>query len=78
MEFAASQGGPKVPSDAMVAATAGIGPREEGGFGLTIALSTAVPGLPMTRPTQTVFVWAIKNKVLNFLRLLKLCDNSCL
>ena len=27
-------------------ATVGIGPREEGGFGLTIALSVAVPGVP--------------------------------
>ena len=46
MKFVASQGGPKVPSDAAVTATVGIGPREEGGFGLTIALSIAVPGVP--------------------------------
>jgi osmotically inducible protein OsmC len=30
MKFVASQGGPKVPSDATVTATVGIGPREEG------------------------------------------------
>jgi osmotically inducible protein OsmC len=46
MKFVASQGGPKVPSDATVTATVGIGPREEGGFGLTVALSIAVPGVP--------------------------------
>jgi osmotically inducible protein OsmC len=46
MRFVASQGGPKVPDDATVTATVGIGPREEGGFGLTIALSIAVPGVP--------------------------------
>ena len=45
MKFVASQGGPKVPSDATVTATVGIGPREEGGFGLTVALSIAVPGV---------------------------------
>src|ERR1700747_3319103 len=45
MKFVASQGGGlKMPSDAAVIATVGIGPREEGGFGLTIALSIAVPG----------------------------------
>jgi lipoyl-dependent peroxiredoxin len=46
IKFVASQGGPKVPSDATVTATVGIGPREEGGFGLTVALSIAVPGVP--------------------------------
>jgi lipoyl-dependent peroxiredoxin len=45
MKFVASQGGPKVPSDATVTATVGIGPREEGGFGLTVAPSIAVPGV---------------------------------
>jgi osmotically inducible protein OsmC len=34
MKFVASQGGPKVPSDATVTATVGIGPREEGGLRL--------------------------------------------
>ncbi len=45
MKFVASQGGPKVPADATVTATVGIGPRSEGGFGLEIALAVAVPGL---------------------------------
>src|ERR1700754_3969371 len=45
MQFVASQGGPKVPSDASVTSTVGIGPRSEGGFGLDIALDVALPGL---------------------------------
>jgi Ohr subfamily peroxiredoxin len=49
MKFVASQGDPKMPSDATVAATVGIGPREGGGFGLTIALSIAVPDVPRAR-----------------------------
>jgi lipoyl-dependent peroxiredoxin len=46
MKFVASQAGLKIPSDATVTATVGIGPREEGGFGLTVALSIAVPNAP--------------------------------
>ncbi len=45
MKFVASQGGPKVPEDANVTATVGIGPRSEGGFGLEIALQISVPGI---------------------------------
>jgi lipoyl-dependent peroxiredoxin len=45
MKFVSSQGGPKVPADATVTATVGIGPRSEGGFGLEIALAVALPGL---------------------------------
>ena len=45
MKFVASQGGPKVPEDATVTAEVGIGPRSEGGFGLDIALTVALPGL---------------------------------
>jgi len=46
MRYVASQGGPKVPDDATVTATVGIGPRSEGGFGITVALKVALPGLP--------------------------------
>jgi Ohr subfamily peroxiredoxin len=46
MKFVASQGGPKVPNDAAVTAAVGIGPRQEGGFGLAVALSISVPNLP--------------------------------
>jgi lipoyl-dependent peroxiredoxin len=45
MKFVASQGGPKVPADATVTATIGIGPRSEGGFGLEAALEIALPGM---------------------------------
>ena len=45
MKFVASQGGPKVPADAAVTSTVGIGPRAEGGFGLEIALEISLPGL---------------------------------
>lgn len=46
MKFVASQGGPKVPNDAKVKATVGIGPRSEGGFGIDVALDISLPGLP--------------------------------
>ena len=46
MKFVASQGGPKVPADASVTSTVGIGPRSAGGFGLEIDLDVSLPGLP--------------------------------
>jgi Ohr subfamily peroxiredoxin len=45
MKFVASQGGPKVPADASVTSTVGIGPRSEGGFGIDVALDVSLPGL---------------------------------
>ncbi|SHI83329.1 peroxiredoxin, Ohr subfamily [Roseomonas rosea] len=45
MKFVASQGGPKVPADTTVTAEIGIGPRSEGGFGITAALTVSLPGL---------------------------------
>ena len=45
LKFVSSQGGPKVPSDVSVVSTIGIGPRSEGGFGLTIELEVDLPGL---------------------------------
>jgi Ohr subfamily peroxiredoxin len=45
MKVVSSQGGPKVPADASVTSTVGIGPRSEGGFGLDIALDISLPGL---------------------------------
>ena len=46
MKFVASQGGGvKVPADASVTSTVGIGPRSEGGFGLEIALQVSLPGV---------------------------------
>ena len=49
MKFVASQGGPKVPDDAKVTATVGIGPRSEGGFGIDVQLDISLPGLAKTR-----------------------------
>jgi lipoyl-dependent peroxiredoxin len=46
MKFVASQGGPKVPADAAVTSTVGIGPRAAGGFGLTVELAVDLPGVP--------------------------------
>ena len=45
MKAVAAGGGPKVPNDAHVTATIGIGPRSEGGFGITAALAIALPGM---------------------------------
>jgi Ohr subfamily peroxiredoxin len=47
MKAAASQDKslPRVPSDATVTATVGIGPRSEGGFGITAALEISLPGV---------------------------------
>src|SRR4029078_2047724 len=54
MKFVASQGGPKVPADASVTSTVGIGPRSAGGFGLDIDLAVSLPGLPRARPEALV------------------------
>src|SRR5829696_4538302 len=45
MKFVASQGGPKVPADASVTSTVGIGPRAAGGFGLDVELAVSLPGV---------------------------------
>jgi len=45
MKFVASQGGPRVPAEATVTAEVGIGPRSEGGFGITADLVVSLPGL---------------------------------
>ena len=54
MQFVASQGGPKVPEDASVTATVGIGPRSGGGFGLTVALAVSLPGLDQAEAKSLV------------------------
>ncbi|MBB3953669.1 organic hydroperoxide resistance protein [Novosphingobium sediminicola] len=47
MKFAASQDKalPRVPADASVNATVGIGPRSDKGFGLTVELVVTLPGV---------------------------------
>ncbi|MGO9132814.1 MAG: organic hydroperoxide resistance protein [Methylovirgula sp.] len=54
MKAVAAQGGPKVPADTSVTAEVGIGPRSEGGFGLTVALQVSLPGL--ARPDAEALV----------------------
>jgi lipoyl-dependent peroxiredoxin len=44
MKFVAAQDRRKVPDEATVTATVGIGPRSEGGFGITVALAISLPG----------------------------------
>lgn len=45
MRVAAGQTGIQVPDGSTVTATIGIGPRSEGGFGITAALDVYLPGL---------------------------------
>jgi Ohr subfamily peroxiredoxin len=42
---AADKALPRVPADTSVTSTVGIGPRAEGGFGLTVALAVSLPGI---------------------------------
>ena len=41
----AAQTKTKIPAEATVSATVGIGPRSAGGYGLTVALSISLPGI---------------------------------
>jgi osmotically inducible protein OsmC len=54
MKFVSSQGGPKVPNDATVTATVGIGPRSECGFGITAELVFSLPGLDNDQARELV------------------------
>ena len=45
IKFVALEAGPKVPVDATITSTVGIGPRSEGGFGLEIGLEISLPGV---------------------------------
>ena len=45
MKAVSGQVGVKVPAETSITATVGIGPRSEGGFGLTVALAVMVPGV---------------------------------
>lgn len=46
LKFVAAQEKHRVPNDATVTAKVGIGPRQEGGFGITADLQIALPGMP--------------------------------
>ena len=55
MKFVAAQGGSvKVPADTTVTAEVGIGPRSEGGFGLTVALTISLPGVDSAAAKELV------------------------
>lgn len=45
MKAVSSSVGVRVPADTSVTSTVGIGPRSEGGFGLTVALRVELPGV---------------------------------
>jgi Ohr subfamily peroxiredoxin len=45
MKAVAAQDKQRIPHDATVTATIGIGPRSEGGFGITAALAVKLPGM---------------------------------
>ena len=45
LKFVAGQEKVKIPENAKVTATVGIGPRSEGGFGITAALDISLPGI---------------------------------
>ena len=45
MKAVSGKVGVKVPQDATVSAEVGFGPREEGGFGITAALTATLPGV---------------------------------
>lgn len=51
---AGKSGHARVPNDATVSSTVGIGPRAEGGFGLTVALKVALPGVERDAATKLV------------------------
>ena len=54
MKVAGAQLKVKIPDDTTVTATIGIGPRSEGGFGITAALSVNLPGLSREQAQKVV------------------------
>ena len=54
MRVASGQTKIKVPEGTTVTATIGIGPRSEGGFGITAALDVYLPGLAQDEATKLV------------------------
>jgi lipoyl-dependent peroxiredoxin len=54
MKVAGGQLKIKVPDDTTVTATIGIGPRSEGGFGITAALSISLPGIERAQAQKVV------------------------
>lgn len=54
LKFVASQEKKKVPADATVTSSVGIGPRAAGGFGLEIALEISLPGVERAEAVDLV------------------------
>jgi lipoyl-dependent peroxiredoxin len=54
LKFVAGQDKVQLPDDAKVTATVGIGPRSDGGFGITAALEVALPGLDRAKAEALV------------------------
>jgi len=54
MKFVASQKKSAVPANTTVTATIGIGPRSEGGFGLTAKLDVSLPGMDKAEAQKLV------------------------
>lgn len=54
MRVASGQTNIKVPEGSTVTATIGIGPRSEGGFGITAELDVYLPSLPESEATKLV------------------------
>lgn len=55
MKAVSSQGNHfKLPTDSTVAATVGIGPREDKGFGLVVKLDVAIPGIDRAQAEKLV------------------------
>ena len=54
MKAAARGGSVSVPNDTTVTATVGIGPRSEGGFGITAELKISLPGVDRAEAEELV------------------------
>ncbi|GGF69308.1 organic hydroperoxide resistance protein [Azorhizobium oxalatiphilum] len=54
LKVVAAQAKVKVPEDATVTATVGIGPRSEGGFGITASLEISLPGIDKAQAQELV------------------------
>jgi len=54
LKVAAQQIRQPIPADASITATVGIGPRSEGGFGITAALEISLPGIERALAQQLV------------------------
>ncbi|HQS11275.1 MAG: organic hydroperoxide resistance protein [Rhizobiales bacterium 24-66-13] len=54
LKFVGGQEKVRIPADATVTATVGIGPRSEGGFGITASLKISLPGIERAQAEDLV------------------------